>query len=92
MSKRPDPSDSDSVLANSIQWDSKFARSRWFKRGWTLQDLIAPINLIFYSKEWTEVGTKSTLQETLTEITGIDPGILIGTMDLEYAGVVKRMS
>lgn len=71
---------------------SMFANSRWFKRGWTLQELIAPANMVFYSKEWNEVGTKSDLQKALAEITGIDLGILIGTMDLESTSVAKRMS
>ncbi|KAK0702502.1 hypothetical protein B0T21DRAFT_321315 [Apiosordaria backusii] len=33
-------------------------RSRWFTRGWTLQELIAPPNVIFYSRNWNVLGTK----------------------------------
>ncbi|TKA80343.1 hypothetical protein B0A49_03082, partial [Cryomyces minteri] len=71
---------------------SEFAESRWFKRGWTLQELIGPSHLVFFSHDWIEVGTKSDLSDILSEITGISVGILTGTKDLESASVAKRMS
>lgn len=69
---------------------SEIARSRWFTRGWTLQELIAPSSLIFYSKEWYRIGTKTELCELLATITGIDVETLQG-QDLEYISVAKRM-
>lgn len=71
---------------------SEFARSRWFKRGWTLQELIAPANLIFMSRDWIEIGTKSSLRVLLAEITGIDEGILAGQLGPDTASVAQRMS
>jgi hypothetical protein len=32
---------------------SVFRRIKWFKRGWTLQELLTPIRLLFYSQEWS---------------------------------------
>jgi hypothetical protein len=32
--------------------------ARWFERGWTLQELIAPLTVVFYSKTWRRIGTK----------------------------------
>jgi hypothetical protein len=40
---------------------SEFSKSRWFTRGWTLQELIAPSTLIFLDQKWQEMGTKSSL-------------------------------
>jgi hypothetical protein len=57
-----------------------------------LQELIAPSNLVFFSADWVEVGKKSTLHDILSEITGIDPGVLTRDKDLESASVAKRMS
>ena len=34
-----------------LSWESSFRKSRWFKRGWTLQELIAPALVEFFSKE-----------------------------------------
>ena len=66
--------------------------SRWFTRGWTLQELIAPSNVVFYSGDWAKLGTKLTLQDILATRTGIDVGILTGEKDLESASVARRMS
>jgi Heterokaryon incompatibility protein (HET) len=71
---------------------STFADSRWFRRGWCLQELIAPPNLVFFSADWVEVGNKSILHDILSDITGIDAGILTGVKDLESASVARRMS
>jgi hypothetical protein len=49
----------------------EFAKSRWFTRGWTLQELLAPSAVVFYLNDWTEYGTKTTLQHIISKITGI---------------------
>jgi hypothetical protein len=69
---------------------SEIARSRWFARGWTLQELIAPSNLIFYAKEWHRIGTKNDMCDFISETTRIDVEILQG-QDLELVSVAKRM-
>ena len=69
-----------------------FADSRWFKRGWTLQELIAPSDLMFFSREWIEIGNKSDLCEEIAAITGISVKILTGNASLESASIAKRMS
>ena len=54
----------------------RLARCRWFTRGWTLQELIAPRNMVFYGRGWSQLGTKETLQHMLSEITGVDEEVL----------------
>lgn len=71
---------------------SEFATSRWFGRGWTLQELIAPSSLIFFSEHWEPIGTKSTLYSNLSKITGIDLDVLIGTRSLDSISVANKMS
>ena len=46
--------------------------ARWFTRGWTLQEMIAPTHLVFYASCWTFLGTKETLLDELTNITKVD--------------------
>ena len=36
-------------------------RSRWFRRGWTLQELLAPRKVVFYAVDWSVLGTRATL-------------------------------
>ncbi|CZR67067.1 uncharacterized protein PAC_16966 [Phialocephala subalpina] len=69
----------------------EFQKSRWFTRGWTLQELIAPLSVIFLDDEWQEFGTKSNLQRDISEITGIPGSFLLGD-DLRHASVAQRMS
>lgn len=69
-----------------------FAQSRWFKRGWTLQELIAPKTVTFFSKDWTVLGTRISLANAISSITRIDKGILTGIQDLKYVSIAKRMS
>ena len=72
---------------------SECARSRWFTRGWTLQELIAPRSMVFYSANWTKIGEKSnSISPLLSTTTGIDADILTGDRELETASVAKRMS
>ncbi|RSL88326.1 hypothetical protein CEP52_015269 [Fusarium oligoseptatum] len=81
------PGDIDTTLL-----DSPFARSRWFTRGWTLQELVAPRDLVFYGENWVRIGEKKTLSITLSVITGIDEDILINDRPIQSASVAKRMS
>jgi hypothetical protein len=52
-------------------WESSFRTSRWFTRAWTLQELIAPSLVNFFSKEGKNLGSKSRLEATIHEITGV---------------------
>ncbi|KAF7515383.1 hypothetical protein G7054_g14604 [Neopestalotiopsis clavispora] len=68
-----------------------FDKSRWFTRGWTLQELVAPPTMRFYSSSWCELGTKSELKDVLSRITGIDTEVL-ETGRLGEVTLAKKMS
>ena len=53
------------------KWDEQFRISRWFLRGWTLQELLAPRTVVFYSKDWKELGTKWSLRDEISRASGI---------------------
>ena len=61
------------VSANQPQaaWDSAFRKSRWFTRGWTLQELLAPSSVEFFSRDDTRLGDKGSLSQQVHAITGI---------------------
>lgn len=52
-------------------WELDFRKSRWFTRGWTLQELIAPASVEFFSQECEPLGDKVSLIQQIHEITGI---------------------
>lgn len=57
---------------------SQLRKSRWFTRGWTLQELIAPKYVEFFSEEQSLLGDKKKLEPLLTDITGISVYALRG--------------
>ncbi|KAF4428921.1 vegetative incompatibility protein HET-E-1 [Fusarium austroafricanum] len=52
-------------------WELAFRRSRWFTRGWTLQELLAPLSVEFFCKDGTKLGDKKSLETAIQEVTGI---------------------
>jgi Heterokaryon incompatibility protein (HET) len=61
-----------------ISWVEAFRRSKWFTRGWTLQELLAPPNVEFFSKEGTLLGSRISLEEEILRITKIPVEALRG--------------
>ncbi|KAF9064170.1 heterokaryon incompatibility protein-domain-containing protein [Rhodocollybia butyracea] len=55
----------------SQSFNLKFQMCKWFRRGWTLQELLVPATVFFFTNDWVKIGTKASLQKTITEITGI---------------------
>jgi len=70
---------------------SSFAASKWFTRGWTLQELIGPSEIIFFASDWTRIGTKHELSSVISRTTGIPERFLLGD-NLGEASVAQRMS
>ncbi|KAJ5710543.1 hypothetical protein N7488_004699 [Penicillium malachiteum] len=61
------------VYLNDVENISQFSRSEWFQRGWTLQELLAPDEVQFFSKKWMPLGRKKdqNIIEILSTITKI---------------------
>jgi hypothetical protein len=66
--------------------------SRWFTRGWTLQELIAPRNVKFFTSNWELIGTKESLSSSIASITGIDVETLLDPSSLSSASVARKLS
>ena len=70
---------------------TKLRESRWFTRGWTLQELLAPEVITFYDRDWIDVGTKRSLQHLISDATGIDtshlfePGLASAATTMSWA-------
>ncbi|KAL7943747.1 hypothetical protein V8C42DRAFT_358978 [Trichoderma barbatum] len=77
---------------NPTQKGSKFGASRWFRRGWTLQELLAPKHLRFYNSNWKHIGTKGTMCTAIMNITHVPRQFLLGITKLHTASVAQRMS
>ncbi|KAH8800784.1 hypothetical protein F5884DRAFT_741347 [Xylogone sp. PMI_703] len=79
-------------------WDSEFWKSRWFTRGWTLQELLAPRSVEFFSREHERLGDKSSLKQQIHKITGIPIPALQGarlfqfTVDERFSWMERRQT
>ncbi|KAI0744293.1 heterokaryon incompatibility protein-domain-containing protein [Daedaleopsis nitida] len=69
-----------------------FPRSEWFRRGWTLQELIAPQNVLFLSDDWNDIGTKHSLAATIANVTKIDIEVLKHDKTPAAVPVAERMA
>ena len=67
------------VYLSDVTWNSQdvefsemsFIQSSWFRRGWTLQELLAPKNVTFFDSAWNAFGTKKTLATQISAATEI---------------------
>ena len=84
------PSDTNDEF-NPRPWESDFRTSKWFTRGWTLQELLAPCSVEFFSRERKRLGDKSSLEQQIHEITCIPKSALQGTRLSEFSAN-KRLS
>ncbi|KAL8811778.1 MAG: hypothetical protein Q9223_007459 [Gallowayella weberi] len=69
-----------------------FTRSKWFTRGWTLQELAAPRYVIFFDKHWNSIGDRASLHPQLTSRTKISRDFLSDSCSLNVASISHRMS
>lgn len=68
-----------------FDWKRLFESSRWFTRGWTLQELIAPRVVEFFSQEGDKLGNKSSLRSLINKITSIPPETLDGAPMFQFS-------
>ncbi|EME86478.1 uncharacterized protein MYCFIDRAFT_118320, partial [Pseudocercospora fijiensis CIRAD86] len=71
---------------------TKLHDSKWFTRGWTLQELLAPTKILFYDRNCVLFGCKRCLGPLLSAITKIDLEYLTKRKPLHFASIACRMS
>jgi hypothetical protein len=73
--------------------EDAFRGSRWFRRGWTLQELLAPSKLTFFSSNWGKLGTRATHLQLISSVTRIETRYLSGgDKDFRQSSIAQRMS
>jgi len=72
-------------------WEPAFRASRWFTRGWTLQELIAPRSVEFFSREGVRLGDRGSLEQHIHSVTNIPLAALQGS-PLSTFSAEERMS
>lgn len=72
------------------QWQATFAASRWFTRGWTLQELLAPRLVEFSSSTWEFLGTRHGEFDSIATITGISKEYLLDSQPFAISGTCTQ--
>jgi hypothetical protein len=78
-----------SDLETEFIWEPAFRTSRWFTRGWTLQELLAPKAVEFFSHDWHRLGDRVSLKAQIHQATAIPHNALGGT-PLSHFSVDER--
>ncbi|KAH8594000.1 heterokaryon incompatibility protein-domain-containing protein [Bisporella sp. PMI_857] len=81
-----------SDLESSADISTALKNCRWFKRGWTLQELIAPYEVDFFDQNWYPRGSKKHLLDEISTVTGINSTVLTHSSPLSSVTVATRMS
>ncbi|KIW10635.1 hypothetical protein PV08_11599 [Exophiala spinifera] len=81
-----------SDLSPAATLEDDLANCRWFTRGWTLQELIAPKEILFLDQQWSVTCTKLEKAELLSTITGVNKDVLRNKLPLSSRSIAQRMS
>ena len=79
-------------IGGDVAWEVSFRRSRWFHRGWTLQELLAPATVKFFSQEGEYLGDKWSLVQLIHETTSIPLTALKGVSPLLHFSIEERIA
>ena len=91
LSDIPRPAFDSNDQFNQLPWESAFRKSRWFTRGWTLQELLAPASVEFFSEDCEQLGNKKSLERHIHEITRIPIKALQGSPLSDFS-ITERIS
>lgn len=80
------------VYLEDYRESGNFPHCRWFTRGWTLQELLAPGHVYFFDFMWRLIGTKETLLTSISEITKIPPLLIGGPRAWAHVSIAQKMS
>jgi hypothetical protein len=73
-----------------LPWERAFRDSRWFTWGWTLQELLAPASVEFFTRDGQRLGDKRSLEQLIHEITSIPISALRGNKVLSRFSIKER--
>lgn len=77
---------------SDLSWKPAFQKSRWFTRGWTLQELLAPTSVQFFSRDGMLLGDKGSLEPEIHKITKIPIPALRKAISFNQFDVDERLS
>lgn len=86
----PDVSVPTTAAMARSDWEASFRASEWFRRGWTLQELIAPESVEFFSRKGQRIGDKRSLEQLIHETSDV-PVLALQGCSLDKFTISERM-
>lgn len=84
---------SDVAAPTRSPWRAAFQKSKWFTRGWTLQELLAPSSVEFFTVDGERLGNKQTLSQPIRHATSISwQALETSPLHLSDFSIEERMS
>ncbi|KAI1328745.1 HET-domain-containing protein [Xylariaceae sp. FL0255] len=80
------------VYLQDVMTLSDIDQSVWLQRGWTLQELLAPKDVLFFNRDWKFLGDKLDLLDVLVDSTGIPKEALSNKIPPQQYSIAQRMS
>ena len=82
------------LISEQNELEHALPKCRWFTRGWCLQELIAPREILFYDSAWRLCGRKtdSDIRSLISRVTTIHEDVLVDPAKLEILPVAQKMS
>lgn len=76
----------------AFKWEDALAKSKWFTRGWTLQELLAPSSVAFFTCEGHHIGNKSDemLVKVIANVAGLPTPALRGVKLSRFTVETRR--
>ncbi|KAF2995853.1 hypothetical protein E8E13_003325 [Curvularia kusanoi] len=79
-----------SDVSTKRDWKQEFEKSRWFTRGWTLQELLAPAIVEFYDEAWKSIGRKRRMAQQIQTATGIEQQYFLERDSIKSANIATK--
>lgn len=80
------------ISSSTSEVQFELPKCEWFTRSWTLLELLAPSSVEFFDADWGLIGTKASLADLISEITGIREAVLTGAVRLDQCQVSEKMA
>lgn len=83
---------------DAADFEVEFKASRWFTRGWTLQELLAPKRVVFFGRlatgPWVMLGDRRSLRYLISRCARISSKFLSDPEELDHASanIAQKMS